>query len=338
MKENMFYAVSAFAFLWLGIMAYYYYTNISGKFIYKLSLFMIALGFQFVAGAVVLKLLKNINMYIFVAANLVFFGLYCVFYFSYMSKKISNAGQAREVTMELNETEKNWDKLAQNDPLYGVASDPGKLGNKWDEKEFFLTGVQLIESMLDYGTGRSIKIPGGKALDFGCGVGRLSQALSHRFDSVTGVDISPTMIKLAREYDKSGGICGFVLNEKNDLSIFAGESFDFIFTDMVLQHMATRYAVDYIKEFARVLKKGGLLVFQLPDKPQYSQARIFLKKFVPRAVLLFYRRLKYGHAHTADVEVEMNGIDKKEVIKLLTGLGLKVLDSGARYYWAGKPL
>ena len=93
MKENMFYAISAFAFVWLGIMAYYYYTNLSGKLIYKISLFMITLGFQLVAGAVILKLLKNINMYIFAAANILFFGVYCVFYFSYMAKKIKNTKQ-----------------------------------------------------------------------------------------------------------------------------------------------------------------------------------------------------------------------------------------------------
>ena len=94
MKENMFYAISAFAFIWLGILAYYYYTNISNKFIYKLSLFMITLGFQLVAGAVVIKFLKNINIYIFAAANLVFFGLYCLFYFLYMAEKIRNFSKA----------------------------------------------------------------------------------------------------------------------------------------------------------------------------------------------------------------------------------------------------
>ncbi|MGD0565808.1 MAG: class I SAM-dependent methyltransferase [Candidatus Goldiibacteriota bacterium] len=240
--------------------------------------------------------------------------------------------------MELKDTRKNWDKLAQIDPFYGVASDPVKLGRKWEEKEFFLTGVQLIDAMLGYGAEKSIKIPDGNALDFGCGVGRLSQALSHRFEHVTGVDISATMIKLAREHDKSGGRCSFVLNEKNDLSVFAGETFDFVFTDMVLQHLDPRYAVDYIREFARVLKKGGLLVFQLPEKAQYSSVRVFLKKFVSKPLLVLYRRLKYGRSHTADVEVEMNGIDKKEVISMLDGLGLKVLDAEARYYWAEKPL
>ena len=37
----------------------------------------------------------------------------------------------------------------------------------------------------------------GRALDFGCGVGRLTQALARRFDTVVGVDVSPQMVRLA---------------------------------------------------------------------------------------------------------------------------------------------
>jgi ubiquinone/menaquinone biosynthesis C-methylase UbiE len=238
--------------------------------------------------------------------------------------------------MELKDTQKNWDKLARTDPLYGVASDPEKRGRKWDENEFFSTGVTQIDSMLEYGRAHGIRIPGGKVMDFGCGVGRLSQALSRHFDSVTGVDISPRMVELAKSYDKSGGKCAFLLNEKNDLTIFGDGIFDFIFTDMVLQHMAPRYALDYIREFARVLKNDGLMVFQLPQKAQYAGARVFFKKFVPKQMVNLYRRLKYGKDHTVDIEVEMNGVSKKDVISTLAGLGLTVLDHGGRYYWAGK--
>jgi ubiquinone/menaquinone biosynthesis C-methylase UbiE len=240
--------------------------------------------------------------------------------------------------MELKDTQQNWDKLARTDPLYGVASDPEKRGRKWDEAEFFSTGVAQIDAMLEYGRMRGIRIPGGKALDFGCGVGRLSQALSRHFDSVTGVDISPKMVELAKAYDKTGGKCLFLLNEKNDLSIFGDGAFDFVFTDMVLQHMAPRYALDYIREFARVVKKGGLMVFQLPEKAQYPGARVFLKKLVPKQLVMLYRRLRYGKDHPADIEVEMNGVNKKEVISILAGLGLTVLDHGGRYYWAGKSI
>ena len=47
--------------------------------------------------------------------------------------------------------------------------------------------------------GRDIPLGKGKALDFGCGVGRLSQALADYFDRVVGADVSPTMIGLARD-------------------------------------------------------------------------------------------------------------------------------------------
>jgi hypothetical protein len=86
----MFYVISAFAFAWLGVMAYYYYTNPVDRFIYKLSLFLITIGFQLVAGAIAVKLLKNINIYVFIAINFAFFVFYCAFYILYMAKKIKN--------------------------------------------------------------------------------------------------------------------------------------------------------------------------------------------------------------------------------------------------------
>jgi predicted TPR repeat methyltransferase len=37
------------------------------------------------------------------------------------------------------------------------------------------------------------------AVDFGCGVGRLTQALGDHFERAIGIDVSPTMIRLAGE-------------------------------------------------------------------------------------------------------------------------------------------
>jgi len=44
---------------------------------------------------------------------------------------------------------------------------------------------------------------GGRALDFGCGLGRLTQPLAERFDEAVGVDIAASMIEGARR--QSGG-------------------------------------------------------------------------------------------------------------------------------------
>ena len=111
-----------------------------------------------------------------------------------------------------------------------------------------------------------------RALDFGCGAGRLTQALAQSFDSVVGVDIAPSMIDIAHQYDRSDGRCTFILLEGQDLHELEDASFDFVYTAHVLQHMHPRYAERYVAEFMRVLKPGGTAFVQLPTQQVRSTA------------------------------------------------------------------
>jgi predicted TPR repeat methyltransferase len=47
------------------------------------------------------------------------------------------------------------------------------------------------------------------ALDFECGVGRVTQALCARFARCDGVDIAGSMIRLARQYNRFGDRCQY---------------------------------------------------------------------------------------------------------------------------------
>ncbi len=105
--------------------------------------------------------------------------------------------------MNLQESQKNWDELAKADPLFIVLTYKDKQGGKWDPKEFFETGVKEVASDLAYIRSLNAELPPGRALDFGCGVGRLSQALANHFDEVQGVDISEQMIDLAQKYNRA---------------------------------------------------------------------------------------------------------------------------------------
>jgi ubiquinone/menaquinone biosynthesis C-methylase UbiE len=103
------------------------------------------------------------------------------------------------------------------------------------------------------------------ALDFGCGVGRMARSLASHFESYTGVDISEPMIARAREWNLDCPHCRFILNTTGDLRVFDSASFDLIYSRFVLQHLPSRALVEsYLRDFIRILKPGGLLVFQLP--------------------------------------------------------------------------
>jgi ubiquinone/menaquinone biosynthesis C-methylase UbiE len=154
------------------------------------------------------------------------------------------------------------------------------------------------------------------ALDFGCGVGRLTQALASHFEQVCGVDIAPAMIEHARRYNRQGSRCEYLVNETTHLRRFADEQFDFIYSSITLQHMPPRFAKKYIVEFVRVLRPAGLLLFQLPSRriSRLAQIRSLTHQIFDPIV------------HPLRPHVVMCGIPKPVVVQLLAEHGGEVLD------------
>jgi len=159
-------------------------------------------------------------------------------------------------------TESEWEELAHLDPLWGNLVEKEKQFGKWDREDFFASGKQEIDALMmacGFECGNN-----GRALDFGCGVGRLARALRSYFGEVHGVDISREMVRLAREFTPS---VTFVVNQVDNLRMFHDDFFDFVYSNIVLQHQSTKeIAESYIREFVRVIKPGALVVFQMPYK------------------------------------------------------------------------
>ena len=203
--------------------------------------------------------------------------------------------------VELKEVQRHWDAFGQTDPLWAILAEPEKRYGKWQQDEFFACGEEEIDRILRQVDALAFPLARRRALDFGCGVGRLTQALSRHFDQCYGIDIAPSMIELARKYDHpwqrlryelsrlwrswwSGRLgwveswpglarflrrrqCQYVVNESNDLAHFEDNSFDLVYSSLVLQHMKPEYSLKYIQEFLRVLAPGGLVIVQIPSRP-----------------------------------------------------------------------
>ena len=97
---------------------------------------------------------------------------------------------------DIRQLQRTWEHLAQEDPFWAICTDPAQKRGSWDRNKFFATGERKIETVLQHARSLGLKLHyRGPALDFGCGVGRLTQALCNHFDECRGVDISPTMIR-----------------------------------------------------------------------------------------------------------------------------------------------
>jgi SAM-dependent methyltransferase len=166
--------------------------------------------------------------------------------------------------VKLERLSEDWNELAEEDALWAVLAEPGKQGGRWDVEEFLATGEREVAGVL--ATAEQLGLPRerARALDFGCGVGRLTRALSAHFAECIGVDISSEMVERARKLNGDRPNCEFVVNVAPDLSRFENASFDFVYSSKVLQHLPSgKLACEYVSEFLRVVRAGGLVVFQL---------------------------------------------------------------------------
>ncbi len=166
--------------------------------------------------------------------------------------------------MSLARSRRHWEDMGALDPCWAILSEPDKRDGRWQLDEFFATGEAEVSQLMHEVQQLGFFVPRGHALDFGCGVGRLTRALGHYFDRVTGIDISHSMVSRASSLD-TGGECTFVVNGSAKLP-FRSQVFDFVLSAIVLQHVPEQKVIrSYIAEFARVLKPTGLIVMQLPS-------------------------------------------------------------------------
>ena len=155
----------------------------------------------------------------------------------------------------LPEIENDWDEAARKDALGTILTIPSLT-----EDEFWEMGRNEIEEALFWAEPANFD----RALDFGCGVGRLTRPLAKHFDRAVGVDISSEMIVLAQGFDSAPT---YIYNPRPDLAIFEQARFDFIYSSIVLQHMPPELVMGYVGEFWRLLAPKGRLVFQVPVGP-----------------------------------------------------------------------
>src|SRR6266699_6128 len=134
-----------------------------------------------------------------------------------------------------------------------------------------------------------------RSVDIGCGTGEFARLLASRAEHVLALDLSPQMIKLARE--RSTGSATIDFEAADALSwTFSPEQFDYIVSIATLHHMPMEAILPKMKE---ALAKGGTLVVLDICEARFSDLFVNLAAIPAN---LFMQRVKNGHRPAASSE------------------------------------
>jgi SAM-dependent methyltransferase len=162
----------------------------------------------------------------------------------------------------------DWDERARKDAFHYIAS----WRKDWTPESFFQSGEedyqQLVVPVFDR---RGWEPESMAMLELGCGAGRMTRSFAKRFERVYAFDISKEMLGHAQTLFSEASNVEWILGNGTDLSGLGDETVDFAFSYIVLQHMPEpTFALRYIREMLRVLKPGGLFLFQFNSVPKMT--------------------------------------------------------------------
>jgi ubiquinone/menaquinone biosynthesis C-methylase UbiE len=133
---------------------------------------------------------------------------------------------------------------------------------------------------------------GSRALDIGCGTGSLAIACARRGAQVTGIDISPQMLDIARRKVEQAELTDSItLLQMSAIELdegFEGESFDAIMSSLTFSELSDDEQRFVLHQCQRLLKNGGRLV--IADEtvpPSWPKRLLHLLVRLPLVVLTY---------------------------------------------------
>ena len=186
-------------------------------------------------------------------------------------------------------TDREWEKFGQRDAYYGVVSHAKyrKDNLSADRKsEFFQSGEEHVAHVLERlraHMGGDVDIR--RAVDFGCGVGRLAIPLAKVAGEVTGLDVSESMLQEAARNAAEQSLANIRWAKSDDgVSALSGE-YDFIHSYIVFQHIPVARGERIFAELLAHLSPGGMgaVHFSYGSVKRGKHVALFVQKHVPFA-------------------------------------------------------
>ena len=143
---------------------------------------------------------------------------------------------------------------------------------------------------------QQVPLRGARVLDAGCGGGLLSEALAARGARVTGIDLAPELIEVARLHlHESSLAVDYRVQSAAELARGAPAAFDAVCCMELLEHVPEPAAL--VRALAEALRPGGALVLSTLNRtPQAFAGAIlgaeYLLRLLPRGTHRYARFIR----------------------------------------------
>ena len=160
-----------------------------------------------------------------------------------------------------------WAHLGKTKPHFSVLTNkaflPENLGRSIDN--FWSSGDTEAKQALAILERYGLQSPRTRnCVEYGCGVGRLTTALSRHFARVDGYDISPDHLEYAKQRTRELEIENVGFHQCPISALPDLKPCDAFYSRLVFQHNPPPLIVELIRRSLLALKPGGIALFQVP--------------------------------------------------------------------------
>lgn len=187
-----------------------------------------------------------------------------------------------------NDSDRDWERFGAEDPYYAILNTEAYRRDRLDQagmEQIFRSGENCVEGFLSHAERRFDWRPSGRALEFGCGVGRLLLPLGRRFESVTGVDVSASMLREAERHCRRTGADNVHLVLSDDELTSLRPGFDFVLSYLVFQHIPVRRGEVVLRRLLELLRPGGVAALHFTTHrtgaPWRQMIHTWRRRFLP---------------------------------------------------------
>jgi SAM-dependent methyltransferase len=166
-------------------------------------------------------------------------------------------------SQSIQESKKKWNGLAEENGKYYIVSKEGKSITDEKFKELGQQNYTELVAQDDLVKETLGSFSDKRALEIGCGIGRVTEFFANDFKKVVGLDISDKMVQDAKERLAHIANLEFIATDGEHYPI-EDQSVDLVFSYIVFQHMpSVKVVKENFKEIRRVLKDSGIAKIQV---------------------------------------------------------------------------